>query len=132
MLTDRINYNRIAEAQTFYKGRGYQNIETPWLVSPQAIRATLPLGKTMMETIRGVLVESGEQGFIQQMMDGVMEPGMYQTATPCFQDAAEYQSQYFMGSDESRPYFYQIELIAYRPDDVRVAYEKMINDAMDI
>jgi hypothetical protein len=120
MKTDRTNYNRIARAQEFYKGRGYLNVETPWMVTAQAIRATLPLGKTMMETIRGVLVGSGEQGFIQTMMDGKLEPGTYQTTTPCFQD------------DIEGPWHQQITLIVYKPTpaELRATYEKVINDAM--
>lgn len=132
MKIDRIDYNRIAQAQSFYKGRGYQNVETPWMVTPQAIRATLPIGKTMMETIRGVLIGSGEQGFIQQMMDGTLEPGLYQTTTPCFQDANEHHSPYYFGSDENNPWSQRIELICYNPkaSDLLLAYEKLINDAM--
>ena len=120
LKTDRINYTRLAQAQAFYKGRGYQNIETPWLVSPPAVRATVPIPKPIMETVRGVLVNSGEQGFIQQMMDGELTPGLYQTLTPCFQDDGKGGAEYFE----------QIELLCYNPSDVRVAYEQMLNDAM--
>jgi hypothetical protein len=130
MKIDRINYNRIAQAQAFYKGRGYQNVEAPWLVMPQAVRATLPLGKTLMETVRGVMVNSGEQAFIQLIMDGKMEPGTYQTTTPCFQDAADHHSPYYFGADENNPWSQQVELIWYQPDDVRASYERVVNDVM--
>ena len=132
MKIDRIDYNRIAQAQAFYKGRGYQSIETPWMVTAQAVRTTLPIGKTMMETIRGVLIGSGEQGFIQQMKDGTLEPGLYQTTTPCFQDANDHHSPYFYGSDDKNPWSQQIELICFDPEltDIQKAYEKVLNDAM--
>jgi hypothetical protein len=130
MKIDRINYNRIAQAQSFYKGRGYQNVEAPWLVTPQAVRATLPLGKTMMETVRGVLVNSGEQAFIQLMMNGHMEAGIFQTTTSCYQDTTDHQSPYYFGVDETSPWSHQIALISYKPDDVRVAYQQMVNDVM--
>ena len=130
LTTDRTNYNRIGQAQAFYKGRGYQNVETPWLVTPQAVRATLPVPKVMMETVRGVLVGSGEQSFIQHMMDGTLEPGMYQTTTPCFYDIADHHSPKYMGASEDRPYSMQVELLIYKPNDVRTYYEKILNDAM--
>jgi hypothetical protein len=128
--TDRINYNRIALAQAFYKGRGYSNVETPWLVAPAAVRATQPIPIPIMESVRGVLVNSGEQSFIQQMIDGTLVPGMYQTTTPCFHNAEDHDSPYFYGVNETRPYSFQVELLLYKPDDVRVCYEKAINDAM--
>ena len=132
MKIDRIDYNRIAQAQAFYKGRGYQNIETPWMVTAQAVRRTLPLGKTMMETVRGVLVGSGEQGFIQSMMNGELEPGLYQTTTPCFQDASEHHDPFYYGSDDTHPWSQQIELICYNPEasNLTKAYEKVLNDAI--
>lgn len=132
MKTDSTNYNRIARAIEFYKGRGYLNVETPWIVTTQAVRSTLPLDKTMMETIRGVLVGSGEQGFIQSIMDGKLEPGMYQTTTPCFQDAGEHHSPYYFGSDDEHPWYQQITLFVYKPEPSKLpgAYEKVINDAM--
>lgn len=128
---DRINYTRLGQAQTFYKGRGYTNVMTPWLVTPQAVRATLPISQSMIETVRGVLVTKGEQAFIQKMMEGQLEPGSYQTLTPCFQDAAEHHSPYFYGADDQHPYSLQIELLVYKPDDARVAYEKMLNTVME-
>jgi hypothetical protein len=130
MKIDRINYTRLAAAQSFYKGRGYQHVESPWLVTPQAVRSTLPLGKTLMETVRGVLLNSGEQAFIQLMMDGQMEPGTYQTTTPCFQDSANHEDPYYFGSDENNPWSQQISLIWYKPEDVRVSYERLVNDSM--
>jgi hypothetical protein len=121
--TDRINYARLAHAQAFFKGRGYQNVETPWLVTPQAVRATTPIPEVIIETIRGVLVNSGEQGFIQKMVDGELTPGMYQTLTPCFVDLSN-------GETAGAEYYEQIELLCYMPDDVRTVYEQMINDVM--
>ena len=82
MKQDAIDYNLIGQAQAYYKGAGYQNIETPWLVSLQAIAATLPPTAQAFQTSFGCPVGSGEQGFIQMMMDGTLLPGKYQTTTP--------------------------------------------------
>lgn len=123
MITDSINYTRLAAAQNFYKGRGYQNIETPWAVTPQAIRATLPITQRMTDSAIGVLVGSGEQGFIQQMVDGTLMPGKYQTTTPCFRFEDSY-------NDLTRRYFMKTELIWYNPEENRSAYETVLNDAM--
>jgi len=129
LITDRINYARLAQAQTFYKGRGYTNVDTPWLVNPPAVRATLPMSTPLWETTHGVFVNSGEQSFIQKMLDGEMEAGEYQTTTPCLLSPTEHESKYFFGLDQKHPYYMMIELISYDPADIKVAYEKMLNDA---
>jgi len=118
-----INYERIGKAQLIYDVLGYKNIETPWLATPQAIRTTLPINKKMQETVNGVLVGSGEQGFIQQMISGDLVPGRFQTTTPCFRDEEVY-------NEMTRLYFMKVELIWYMPEDPRAAFEKVINDAL--
>lgn len=119
MLTDRLNYNRLAQAQAFYKGKGYQCVETPWLVSPQAVRATLPMQEAMMETIRGILVNGGEQSFIQKIMEGSIEPGKYQTVVPCFQATSPHGNSM------------KLDLIWYQPETIQVAYQTLLNDALE-
>jgi aspartyl-tRNA synthetase len=120
---DSINYQRLATAQTFYRALGYRNIDTPWLVSPQAIVATLPPNSRAVESNFGCFVGSGEQGFIQLMLDGTLEPGRYQTTTPCARDEQEY-------TELSRKTFMKLELIHYLPEDARAAYEKVLNEAI--
>ena len=122
---DLISYTRIGLAQAYYKALGYLNIETPWLVSPQAITATLPPDARLVQSNFGCLVGSGEQGFIQLMLDKKLEPGRYQTTTPCFRDEKEQ-------TELTRPYFVKTELIWYMPSvEVRLAYETVLNNALN-
>jgi hypothetical protein len=119
-----IDYGLVGQAQTFYKALGYINLDLPWLVSPQAIVATLPAGKKIFQSNFGCLVGSGEQSFIQMMMDGTLKPGKYQTTTPCFRDEEPI-------SEFSRLNFLKTELIWYMPDvELKVAYDKVLNDAL--
>ena len=118
-----INYGRLANAQLFYLGRGYQNVETPWLVSARAVGATLPPECQPYTTSFGVLVGSGEQGFLQCMLDGVLNPGKSQTTTPCFRDEK-------ILTEMCRQTFVKLELIWYQPEDPQAAYSTVINDAL--
>ena len=124
MILDTIDYSLLAKAQLYYKGLGYQNVTTPWLVSLQAVVATLPPNSQAYQTMAGCLVGSGEQGFIQMMLDGKMEPGRYQTTTPCFRDEPEYD-------EFTRPAFMKTELIWYMPDiDPAQAYNQVVRNAV--
>lgn len=104
-----INYRRVGKAIKKYEKLGYTYIDTPWLVSEEAIRATLPLDREGFElrspTINaGKLVGSAEQGFIQLMLAGAIKKGRYVTAGPCFRDepAVDALHQYT---------FFKVELI---------------------
>ena len=127
MKADHINYNRVAQAQLFYKALGYANVEAPWLVSPQAVIATLPQGKKVFQSNFGCSVGSAEQSFIQMMLDGEMEPGRYQATGPCYRDEDKYD-------DLTRMTFLKTELIWYNPQVEGVepleAYEQVFNHAL--
>jgi hypothetical protein len=124
MKPDLINYALIGRAQLFYKGLGYVNLDTPWLVSPEAILATLPKDRKFIQSNFGCLVGSGEQSFIQMMLEGTLMPGKYQTTTPCFRDETEY-------NDFTRSSFFKTELIWYKPEiDLAQAYDQMMSNAM--
>jgi hypothetical protein len=106
MKKEAIDYLKIGKAQRFYEKRGYENVKTGWIVSNEAILVTLPPERRMQRALDGSLVASGEQGFIQMMMDGTMKVGRYQTATPCFRDEPAY-------SETTLPWFFKVELIDY-------------------
>lgn len=89
-------------AEWHYQMSGYKPIEAPWIVGQEAYDATKPSDVRDFATIGGNLVASGEQSFLQLMLDGVM-PGKAQCITPCFRDEAY---------DEIHlPYFLKLELI---------------------
>lgn len=104
-----INYRRAAKAIKRYQKLGYTYVDTPWLVSDEAIAATLPPGKHGFElghpTLKpGKLVGSAEQGFIQLMLDNAIRPGNYVSAGPCFRDEEVV--------DQTHQYaFFKVELI---------------------
>ncbi len=104
-----INYRRVAKAIKQYERIGYEYVDTPWLVSDQAIAATLPAGKHGFElghpTLKpGKLVGSAEQGFIQLMLDEKLRPGLYCSAGPCFRDETQVDATHLYA-------FFKVELI---------------------
>ena len=123
MKDDHINYARIGHAQSFYRALGYKNVEVPWTVSHDASRATAPPGANLFPTPVGVLIASGEQGFIELMRQGAMAPGKWQTTTPCFRDEKEH-------NELTRFSFMKTELIWYMPEDNRLAFETVLNNAI--
>lgn len=95
MKITREQLNRFADAQAYYEKLGYENIEVPWFVSREATNSTIPFGSHPLSVFTspsgsvfsfGDLVGSGEQGFIQMLLDGKFSTGKYQTITPCFRD----------------------------------------------
>lgn len=106
-MNDPIDYSKIGAAQKFYEhGCGYRNVKTQWITSTAAVQVTLPPARRPQSALDGCLVGSGEQGFIQMMMDDALLPGKYQTATPCFRDEPAY-------SETTLPWFFKVELISY-------------------
>ena len=107
-LEDKKNFvkylENISNAISHYHDCGYQFINAPWFVSDEAIKATAPPGKRLVSGFIGNLVASGEQSFIQIMLDGDLKQGMWQCATPCFRD--EFVIDYFHLN-----YFFKLELI---------------------
>lgn len=103
-----MNYNHIADAVEFYRARGYVYREdAPWMVSQAAYHATKPPGAEDIivewgDAPHSYMVASGEQSFLQLMLDGV---GLKRAVcvTPCFR-VEKY-------NDWSKPYFMKAELI---------------------
>jgi hypothetical protein len=78
--------NRFADAQRYYEQLGYENLEVPWFISREATNSTIPFGSSPIFTLFGDLPGSGEQSFLQMLLDGKFSTGKYQTITPCFRD----------------------------------------------
>ena len=122
MQEDMIDYGILAEALRIYERYGYQRITTPWLVSKEAIYATKPFDHRSFETFDGHLVASGEQGFIQMALDGLLAHDVkLMTITPCFRDDAidEWHLRHFV----------KIELCWAYPKDSWQALVEMIENA---
>lgn len=90
-MNNPINWSYINQAVAYYRGLGFKYVEAPWIVSPDSIGVTLPVGRRHFTCNDGGLVGSAEQGFIELMRNGLLsEPdradGLYVAAGPCFRD----------------------------------------------
>ena len=103
-----MNYDNLSHALTFYTGRGYVYMpDAPWYVSREAYHATKPPGAEDIIVEWGdnphkYMVASGEQSFLQMMMDG-RNLKRAVCVTPCYR-VEKY-------NDWNFPYFMKSELI---------------------
>lgn len=116
-----INYERLVHAQMHYRSFGFESIEVPWEVEPEVEAITKPKGLISYPLNDGVLVASGEQGFLQLMKDKKLNAGAYQTITPCFRDEAVKDTYH-------HPYFMKLELI-YAHCDSYINLSQMVEYA---
>lgn len=107
-MENALDWRMIANAVEHYTNRGFEYIDTPWIVSPEASRITCP-----NEAYHDVIVQNGmtlvasaEQGFLQLEMDGKLTGKRYVTCGPCFRirDARENQDGLHL------PTFMKVEL----------------------
>jgi hypothetical protein len=109
-----INYGFIATAVAYYESLGYQQIEVPWRVSIDTINITKPTAVKKDDYIIAgtgkALLASGEQGLLYLANKGMLPPGRYQTATPCFRNESydRYHSKQF----------FKVELIELLDSDI--------------
>jgi len=132
-MKDGINWGWVSEALEDYIWCGYKYLEVPWMVSNEAVKATIPsdrLGwKTFIPDKPTVtaeevpyLIGSAEQSFVQMMLDGALDKGKYCAATPCFRDDK---------LDEWHQHtFFKVELIDFRPDDTDLS--SIVDDAKEL
>lgn len=76
-----MNLDYIQRAKHRYATFGFQDMDVPWWVSKEALNSTKPVDKP--KAISAGNIASGEQGFVQMMIDNELAPGCYQTTTPC-------------------------------------------------
>lgn len=98
-----INYKLIDESISFYDGRGFKRIESPWTVTKAIANITKPSWAqdwTILEKNK-VLVASGEQSFLCLYNKGFLPLGKFQTVTPCFRDDEfdELHTKYFIKNE---------------------------------
>lgn len=89
-----------ADAQDYYEDRGYRDVAVPWVISREAMDATLPTDKVPYGTFGGYLVGSAEQSFIDMLLAGE-GLGRVQGFSPCFRDEThdELHSPYFLKTE---------------------------------
>jgi len=101
-----INYLLIAKAIEYYVQNGYKYIEVPWVVSSEALNITCPKIYKMRFKDKST-VYSGEQSFLQMILDYKLMPGKYVCATPCFRPGDETVSNLHFNT------FFKVELINF-------------------
>lgn len=82
---------------------GYQLIEVPWKVSKKALKITCPVNQKVNTS---GFVASGEQSFLELILQGVLPNGKYQCLTPCYRPNDKFDKWHFTQ-------FYKLELIEY-------------------
>lgn len=106
-----IDYELLNEAKAYYVGHGFKYIEVPWIVSPGAYNATAPVNGHIAKN--GIIVASGEQSFMQLVLDGLLTAGRYCCITPCFRPWDLNRSR------EHLTQFVKMELIQYEMRDYK-------------
>ena len=81
-----IDYLLLHESIGYYKDKGYQRIEVPWMVSEYVDNITKPKGIPSFQIVHNskCLVASGEQSFLELYMKRYLPFGTFITITPCY------------------------------------------------
>jgi hypothetical protein len=94
-----ISYKHISQAVDFYTKKGFQFIDVPWVIGSHAVTITKPPGATKYTFgDEGYLIASGEQGFLELLLQKDLKPGRWGCVTPCFRDDKldKLHQRYFM------------------------------------
>jgi hypothetical protein len=104
-MPHQVPWGILAHAQAYYKGIGYEYVETPWVVPLDIVRAMgVQKGVRDWTCPNGVLVGSAEQGFVYMLREGKLHRnGMYMSISPCFRVEP-------VVDDIHYPYFMKCEL----------------------
>jgi hypothetical protein len=98
-----IDYKLISDSIIFYEEKGFQRIETPWLVTAAVDNITKPPDAVpfVVEAKNKNLIASGEQGFLYLYLKEYLPKGKFQTVTPCFRnDSFDFtHSKYFIKNE---------------------------------
>lgn len=110
----KIEYDIAAKAIAYYELAGYAYVDVPWQVSFDAIMITVPSffsKEDVVKTNPNGFVASGEQSFLQMVIDKKLSKGKYCCATPCFRPNDDLKDGLHF------PNFFKVELIEYMGDD---------------
>lgn len=126
-----LDYSMMHDAKKYYVDKGFKYLEVPWVVSSGAYNATAP---KKGHVAKGMIpVASGEQSFMQLVLDGLLSPGKYCCITPCFRPWDNGLSR------EHVPQFIKLELIQYEIKDHKdnvayynTSYEALKDAAFDL
>lgn len=121
-----INYDILKYSSKYYNNKGYEIIETPWLIDKDAYFFTSSNHKHYyIDFLNKYLNASAEQGFLQMIDDENIIPGKYQSLTPCFRDEIE--------DELHKTYFMKNELIEIFPNDfINESKLEKLNNMIDV
>jgi|GEM_PF-552696 len=124
----RIDYSKISYAIEFYVSEGFGYLEVPWIVSKEANTITAPEGVKLFDNFLGCNVASGEQSFLELIMQNKLVPGKYVCCTPCFRDEKILDDLHFN-------WFEKVELIdflgygTFSKEKVKCNLDNLLNSA---
>ena len=110
-MSNIIDWGKISKAVEYYQKQGYTYTEVPWMVSKKAKQATFDGPCYIPPEMNKHLVGSGEQSFVQMMLDNRLKEGNYVCVTPCFRRRDSAKSRLHL------PYFMKCELIVIKKDN---------------
>lgn len=117
-----INWGLLGNAMLFYKNKGYNQIDVPWITQNVINMITTDDERNLVKLAGTVssLVGSAEQSFLAMQFNGNLPKGKYVSCTPCFRYGVldEFHQQYFM----------KVELYQTDSTDMNTMYS-MIDDA---
>jgi hypothetical protein len=107
MIPELLSFQYLLEAKEFYASKGWTYIETPWVASAEAMNITRPAYVPVLT--QPAFVASGEQSFLDLIVNRSLKPGKWQTLTPCYrsQDGDADDGLHFSQ-------FYKLELMWYK------------------
>jgi hypothetical protein len=126
MIPELLDFQYLLEAKNFYEDRGWKYIETPWVVSAEAMNITRPAWVSALT--QPTFVASGEQSFLELALQKRLKPGRWQTLTPCHrpQDGDAEDGIHFSQ-------FYKLELMWYKLEQMPAPADPIVvvTDVMD-
>lgn len=98
-----IDYKLLNDSIIYYENKGFQRIETPWLVTEAVDSITRPknVEPFVVNAKNKNLIASGEQAFLYLYLKEYLPLGKFQTVTPCFRnDTFDFtHTKYFMKNE---------------------------------
>jgi hypothetical protein len=117
-------WTRIAAALEWYRNLGYQYAEVPWICQRESVEATIPERELMLWVSQGdrrvgALIGSGEQGFIELLLQNKLPSDKLMTVTPCFRVEPNADGKLLL------PWFMKLELFSLTLEPRAMAEDAM-------
>jgi hypothetical protein len=131
-----IDYNLLNNSIIYYKDKGFNRIETPWLVTAAVDNITKPKDAEpyIVEAKKKNLIASGEQGFLYLYLKEYLPLGKFQTVTPCFRnDSFDFtHTKYFMKNELIQTDVTTISTLEEIVDNALSFYQPFFNKKLNV